>query len=95
VDFSAGAKHLEFRGRATLEQQQVIGESAQAAEHDVFILRQSFAGFDRAAPHALDDGQVRQQRRTLDIELAKRCDHLSWRMSWRNFDWRSGRPIMN
>ena len=75
ADLAAGAQHFEFRGRSARKQQQMIAEPAEAAKHDVFILRQRLAGLDRAPPHPLDDFLVGKQRRTFDVELAKRRDH--------------------
>ena len=76
MDFAPGAQHLEFRARLTFEENEMIAETSQAAEHNVFVLRQRLAGPDRAPPHPLNDNLVLQQWRTFDLLLAKRRDHV-------------------
>ena len=57
LDIAAGARHFE-RSVVILEQNDVIRQPAEAAQHHIFIAGQSFAGPKRRLPFALQNGNV-------------------------------------
>src|SRR5262249_37313244 len=60
LNVAAGARHLDRLGLA-LEQDDVIGEPAEAAEHHVFVAGQLFTRAHRGVPLALEDRYVVEQ----------------------------------
>ena len=44
ANLAAGTDHLELGVRAALDQQQMIAKTTEAAQHDIFVLRQLLAG---------------------------------------------------
>ena len=66
LDVAAGARHFE-RLIVVLQQDDVIGEPAEAAQHHLFIARQPLAGPQRRVPLALQNGDVIEH---FDVEFS-------------------------
>jgi hypothetical protein len=57
LDVAAGARDFE-RAAGVLQEHDVIGKAAEAAEHHVFIAGKLFARAQRGLPLALQDREV-------------------------------------